>query len=147
MAHVHVTEVAVLGAGLVGLACAHHLRQRGHAVLLIDPRGAGGETSFGNAGSISVGNVMPQSTPGIVLKGLRMLADPLAPLKLDQPQRPGYWRWLWEFVRHGQAERVMPIIDALHAINHASRQAWLDWAAAVDADDLCGCAVVCVKKA
>ena len=136
MAHVHVTEVAVLGAGLVGLACAHHLRQRGHAVLLIDPRGAGGETSFGNAGSISVGNVMPQSTPGIVLKGLRMLADPMAPLKLDQPQRPGYWRWLWEFVRHGQAERVLPIIDALHAINHASRQAWLDWAAAVDADDL-----------
>ncbi|MGQ0802091.1 MAG: NAD(P)/FAD-dependent oxidoreductase [Pseudomarimonas sp.] len=135
-AQTHVTEVAVLGAGLVGLACAHHLRQRGHGVLLIDPRGPGGETSFGNAGSISVGNVMPQSSPGIVLKALRMLADPLAPLKLDQPQRPGYWRWLWEFVRHGQSERVLPIIDALHAINHASRQAWLDWAAAIDADEL-----------
>jgi len=135
-AHTHATEVAVLGAGLVGLACAHHLRQRGYAVLLIDPRGAGGETSYGNAGSISVGNVMPQSTPGIVLKGLRMLADPLAPLKLDQPQRPGYWRWLWEFVRHGHTERVLPIIDALHAINHASRHAWLDWAAAIAADDL-----------
>ncbi len=135
-AQTHVTEVAVLGAGLVGLACAHHLRQRGHSVLLIDPRGAGGETSFGNAGSISVGNVMPQSTPGIVLKALRMLADPLAPLKLDQPQRPGYWRWLWDFVRHGQTGRVLPIIDALHAINHASRQAWLDWAAAINADEL-----------
>ncbi len=130
------TEVAVLGAGVVGLACAHHLRRRGFEVLLVDAKGAGAETSFGNAGSISVGNVLPQSTPGIALKGLGMLLDPLAPLKLDWRELPSYWRWLLQFVGAGRMARVLPIIDALHAINHASRDAWIDWAAQIGADEL-----------
>ena len=68
------TDVAVIGSGIVGLSTAHHLLDRGLSCMLIDPKGPAGETSFGNAGSISVGNVMPQSTPGIVVKALRMLA-------------------------------------------------------------------------
>ncbi len=126
----------VLGAGVVGLACAHHLRKRGHSVTLVDADGAGMRTSFGNAGSISVGNVLPQSTPGIVAKGLRMLAEPLAPLKMDRPLRPGYWRWLWEFARAGSHAHISPIIDAMHAINHASRRAWIDWASDIEASEL-----------
>ena len=66
------TDVAVIGSGIVGLATAHHLLDRGLSCMLIDAKGPAGETSFGNAGSISVGNVMPQSTPGIVVKALRM---------------------------------------------------------------------------
>jgi D-amino-acid dehydrogenase len=135
-ASTHATDVAVLGSGVVGLACAHRLRQRGLDVVLIDAKGPGAETSFGNAGSISVGNVMPQSTPGIVLKGLRMLLDPLAPLKLDWPELPSYWRWLLQFVWSGRTKGILPIIDALHAINHASRSAWIQWAAAMGAEDL-----------
>ena len=87
--------------------------------MLIDPKGPAGETSFGNAGSISVGNVMPQSTPGIVVKALRMLANPLAPLKLDWAVSPSYARRLLQFLSQGRREHVLPIIDALHAINTA----------------------------
>jgi D-amino-acid dehydrogenase len=130
------TDVAVLGSGVVGLACAHRFRQRGLEVLLIDAKGPGAETSFGNAGSISVGNVLPQSTPGIVLKGLRMLLDPLAPLKLDWRNLPSYWRWLLQFVWSGRTKGILPIIDALHAINHASRSAWIEWSHAIGAEDL-----------
>ncbi len=86
----HTADVAVIGSGIVGLSTAHQLMDRGLSCLLIDAKGPAGETSFGNAGSISVGNVMPQSTPGIVTKALRMLANPLAPLKLDWAVSPSY---------------------------------------------------------
>jgi len=43
--------VIVLGAGMVGTSIAVHLAKRGLAVALIDRRGPGEETSYGNAGS------------------------------------------------------------------------------------------------
>jgi D-amino-acid dehydrogenase len=129
-------RVAVIGAGVVGLSCAHALMQRGYDCVLVDARGPGEETSFGNAGSISVGNVLPQSTPGILRKGLRMLADPLSPLKLDWARWPHYARWLFDFVRSGRPGAVAPIIDALHVLNAATRECWIDLAADIGADDL-----------
>jgi D-amino-acid dehydrogenase len=131
-------DVGIVGSGIVGLACAFHLRRRGLSCVMIDARGPGLETSFGNAGSISVGNVMPQSTPGIAGKALRMLLDPQAPLKLDLPRLPSYAGWLWQFVRHGGRKRILAIIDALHAINAASRAPWLDMARDIGAQDLLG---------
>ncbi|RRI01772.1 FAD-binding oxidoreductase [Mesorhizobium tamadayense] len=42
----------ILGAGMVGVATAIHLRQRGWSVVLLDRREPGRETSYGNAGII-----------------------------------------------------------------------------------------------
>jgi len=130
------TDVAVIGSGIVGLSTAHHLLDRGLSCTLIDAKGPAGETSFGNAGSISVGNVMPQSTPGIITKALRMLANPLAPLKLDWGVSPTYARWLLQFLNQGRVQHVLPIIDALGAINTASRSAWLDLGERIHASEL-----------
>lgn len=126
-------DIAVIGSGIVGLSCAWHLSRRGAQVVLLDPLGAGAAASFGNAGSISVGNVMPQATPGIAWKGLRMLADRDAPLKLDWLRLPHYARWLLQFVAAGRPARMQATMDALHAINHASRASWLELAEGIDA--------------
>ena len=63
-------DVAVIGSGIIGLSCAFHLREQGREVLMIDPSGFGNQTSHGNAGSISIGDVLPQSTPGVLMSGL-----------------------------------------------------------------------------
>ena len=64
-------RVAVVGAGIVGVSCALHLRHAGHDVTLLDPRPPGTATSFGNAGGIEVrwnGKVLaPLGTRGQVL--------------------------------------------------------------------------------
>ena len=57
------TETIVLGAGIVGVCCAVHLARRGHAVVLVDRRGAGEETSFGNAGLIQREGIVPYAFP------------------------------------------------------------------------------------
>lgn len=45
-------DVAVLGAGMIGVSCALHLQAKDKTVALIDRREAGLETSYGNAGLI-----------------------------------------------------------------------------------------------
>lgn len=56
-------DTIVLGAGIVGVSIAVHLQMRGRAVVLVDRRGAGEETSFGNAGLIQREGVMPHAFP------------------------------------------------------------------------------------
>ena len=53
----------VLGAGMVGTCTALHLALRGHAVVLVDRRDPGEETSYGNAGIIQREAVEPYPFP------------------------------------------------------------------------------------
>ena len=53
----------VLGAGIVGVSVAIHLQKRGRDVILVDRRGAGEETSYGNAGLIQREGVVPYGFP------------------------------------------------------------------------------------
>ena len=56
-------DVVVLGAGMVGVGVALNLQKRGRDVVLIDRRGAGEETSYGNAGLIQREAVIPYTFP------------------------------------------------------------------------------------
>ncbi len=56
-------EVIVLGAGIVGISVALHLRRRGQNVVLVDRGGPGEGTSFGNAGLIQREAVYPHPFP------------------------------------------------------------------------------------
>jgi D-amino-acid dehydrogenase len=57
------SDVLVLGAGMVGVATALALQARGHHVALIDRRGPGEEASYGNAGLIQAEAVEPYGLP------------------------------------------------------------------------------------
>ena len=57
------TDVIVLGAGMVGVSIAIHLQKRGRSVLLVDRREPGRETSYGNAGIIQAEGVRPRAFP------------------------------------------------------------------------------------
>ena len=60
MAH---TDIMVLGAGIVGTSIAVHLAKRGLAVALVDRRGPGEGTSYGNAGIIEGNTIFPPAFP------------------------------------------------------------------------------------
>jgi D-amino-acid dehydrogenase len=57
------TDVIVLGAGIIGVCVAIHLQRRGRNVLLLDRRPPGRETSYGNAGIIQREGVRPRAFP------------------------------------------------------------------------------------
>jgi D-amino-acid dehydrogenase len=56
-------DVIVLGAGMVGVSAALHLQKRGRSVILVDRRGPGEETSYGNTGIIQKEGVVPYPFP------------------------------------------------------------------------------------
>jgi len=96
-------HVAVIGAGIVGAACAVELLRDGHRVTLIEPGDPGGEqaASYGNGAWLSPSSVVPPSMPGLWRKVPGFLADPLGPLAIRWPYLPRLAPWLARFVRAG----------------------------------------------
>src|SRR3954471_10851831 len=72
------TDAIVLGAGIVGTSVALQLAKRGLSVALIDRRGPGEETSYGNTGVIVGASVFPTAFPRS-LKKLIQVAMKRAP--------------------------------------------------------------------
>src|SRR5438270_2314182 len=62
---VNEADVVVLGAGIVGVSAAFAARQRGLSVILVDRREPGNETSYGNAGILSSGSILPLNKPSL----------------------------------------------------------------------------------
>src|SRR6202158_2707467 len=58
-------DVIVLGAGIVGVSAAYAARQQGLSVTLVDRREPGSETSYGNAGILSSGSILPLNKPSL----------------------------------------------------------------------------------
>jgi len=112
-------HVAVIGAGIVGAACAIELLRDGHRVTLIEPGDPGGEqaASYGNGAWLSPSSVVPPSMPGLWRKVPGFLADPLGPLAIRWPYLPRLAPWLARFVRAGSTmARVEAIARALRPL-------------------------------
>ncbi len=107
----------VVGAGIVGLAIAYHLRRDGVAVTVIDRDPEGDRASHGNAGGIAVTEVMPASVPGLAWRVPGWLLDPLGPLAIRPRHAPRLARWLWHFSRAGRPAEMERIATALSALN------------------------------
>ncbi|MGE5089917.1 MAG: NAD(P)/FAD-dependent oxidoreductase, partial [Candidatus Levyibacteriota bacterium] len=117
-------RVSVIGAGVVGLACASHLQIRGHAVTLIDPRPPGEYCSLGNAGCFSRASCVPLGLPGLWKKVPGWLADPSGPLHIRLSYLPRLVPWLWRFQRSTAPTRVERSADALHRLLTVTLDKW-----------------------
>ena len=98
-------KILVLGAGIIGISTAWHLLQQGHEVTVVERQdGAALETSFGNAGQISVSYCEPWANRDAPLKALKWMFDKEAPL-LFRPQLDWQqWRWGLQFLGVWAAE-------------------------------------------
>jgi len=129
-------RIVVVGAGVVGLACASHLQTRGHAVALIDPRPAGEFCSFGNAGCFSRCSCVPLGLPGMWRKVPGWLMDPAGPLFIPLRHLPRIAPWLWRLQRSTSMARVNRIADALHALLTVTIEKWRPLAARAGVPEL-----------
>ena len=117
-------RVAVIGAGVVGLACASYLQMRGHAVTVIDPRPPGEYCSLGNAGCFSRASCVPLGLPGVWKKVPGWLLDSRGPLVIAPRYALRIAPWLWRFQRSTSMARVNEIADALHPLLDATLDKW-----------------------
>jgi D-amino-acid dehydrogenase len=110
-------HIAVVGAGIVGLAVAYHLIKDGARVTLIDRDPEGDSASVGNAGGIAVTEVMPASAPGSLWRVFGWMLDPLGPLAVRPTHALKLIPWLSRFAQAGTQREVDRISTALAAIN------------------------------
>ena len=112
-------HVVVIGAGVVGAACAIEALREGHRVTIVEPAEPGGDgsASFGNPGWLSSHSVLPPSEPGVWKKVPRFLLDPLGPLAIRWAYLPHATPWLLRYLVSGWTiERVETTARALRAL-------------------------------
>jgi D-amino-acid dehydrogenase len=99
-------DIAVVGAGVVGMSAALYLQRDGHRVSVIDARAPGTLTSYGNSGGIVTGAVTPTSTPVLWKQIPAMLLDPASPIRLRWRYLPRLAPWLARFLLAGRSAQV-----------------------------------------
>ncbi|WP_291516840.1 D-amino acid dehydrogenase [Acidovorax sp.] len=129
-------QVCVLGAGIVGLATAYALAQRGMQVTVIDQAQPGAGASGGNGAQLSYSYVQPLADASIWRQLPKLLLSPRSPLKLRPQWDTHQWRWGIEFLQacnQSTSEHSTQRLLALAALSRHGFEAMLQ-AEQIDCD-------------
>ncbi len=112
-------DVLVVGAGIIGIACAHYLVRAGYKVTVIDQSTIGSGCSASNCGHISPSHVLPLAEPGAISLGLKSLFDRDAAFRVKPQLSLSLLRWMVEFARRCNqksmllaASQLKPLLDS-----------------------------------
>jgi D-amino-acid dehydrogenase len=121
-------DVAVLGAGIVGTSVGIAAQQRGLSVVVIDRREPGSETSYGNAGIISSGSILPLNRPSLWSALPSYLGNTSAALRWDPIWVMRNLDWVVRFLGNAASpSRTRPRAAALHGLIGASLKLHREW--------------------
>lgn len=92
-------KIAVIGAGITGITTAYSLITRGFEVTVFDRnRYAAMETSYANGGQLSASNAEVWNRWSTILKGIKWMFEPGAPLLVNPKPSWHKYSWMAEFV-------------------------------------------------
>ena len=125
-----VGSVSVVGAGMVGLATAWHLQERGVEVTVLDRTGVAAGASWGNAGWLTPSLVAPLAEPALLRYGLRALVSPHSPVYVPPALDRQLARFMAGLLRHSTHARwqqgvrsLLPLVrEALPAFDHLAAE-------------------------
>ena len=129
-------DITVIGAGIVGMVSAVTLQRSGHKVTVIDSRQPGHGCSYGHAGCISPGSVIPMAMPGMLMKVPGWLMDPLSPLAVRWSYLPTALPWLLRWTLAGRTGPVWAYSTALKSLLGPSVGIYRDLLGGAGLDDL-----------
>ena len=118
-------EIAVIGAGIVGICAATYLAEAGFRVAIFDRTGVCEETSSGNAAALAFSDVLPLAQKGIMRNLPRWLADPLGPLAIPPAYLPRLAPWLWRFWRASSSRHYDTGIAAQVSLMQLAEAEWM----------------------
>lgn len=136
MSGTETTEIAVVGAGVVGLAVALRLAQEGREVVMVDPGEPGAGASYGNAGTIADYAVMPVGTPDVLRNLPSLLFDASSPLAIRRAAILGLAPWLVRFLRQSLPAAARRNAAAIAALLGDAAFRWQALAAEAEASAL-----------
>jgi len=120
MASDDTADIVVIGGGMVGLASAIALKDRGLDVVLCDPGEARARTSYGNAGVVSRGSILPMSSPALWGKLPAYLRNADRGLRLNHAHLPRILPYAAHFLASARATRWRRAAEALLPLTSAA---------------------------
>jgi D-amino-acid dehydrogenase len=109
-------RVAIVGGGVIGLACAHALARGGADVVVLERARCGEGCSFGNTGWICPALSAPLPAPRVMGRALVGMLGRDSPLLVQPRLDPSFLRWSWEFWRACSPERYWAGLEATVAL-------------------------------
>jgi D-amino-acid dehydrogenase len=101
-------SVAVIGAGLIGLATAFELVHAGYGVTVLESaEDVATGASHANGGLLTPSMSDPWNAPGVFRHLMSSVFDPYAAMKLHLDQIPSLSRWGIRFLRYSSEERFL----------------------------------------
>ena len=129
-------QIAVVGAGVIGLAVAEALCNEGLEVVLIDPQEPGSGASYGNAGTIADYAVMPVGTPDVLKALPSLLFNRNSPLAIRPGALGALAPWLMRFARQSLPGPALRNATALAGLLAGAKELWQHLAARIGGLDL-----------
>lgn len=128
-------DIAIIGAGIIGVSTAYELASDGHAVTVFERHASVAEgASFANAGVIAPGYVTPLAAPGMPAKVLRYLLARHAPVRLSLPLAGADLAWMRAWLSACSAQSYAANRTRLQRLAFYSRACLLDVAARMEYD-------------
>lgn len=121
-------DIAIIGAGVVGLAIAERLLAEGREVVLLDPAPPGMGASYGNAGTIADYAVMPVGSPAVLRALPSLLFDKGSPLAIRRAGLPALLPWLARFAVQSLPAAAARNAHAIAALMAGAAGHWQDLA-------------------
>ena len=118
-------DIAIVGAGIIGITAAAYLAEAGHSVTVIDRTGICEETSSGNAGAFAFTDMLPLAHKGMMRQLPKWLADPLGPLAIPPAYLPQLLPWLWRFWRAGADANYETSLAAQGGLMKLAEAEWM----------------------
>lgn len=115
-----VTELTIVGGGLIGLFTALYGVRAGYRVSVIERSAVGSGASRGNAGEICPSMANPMPAPGMVRNGLVNSLAKDAALRIDLPPSVALARWLLTFARNCRPDAFEHGFEALASLSKRS---------------------------
>ncbi|QJI36747.1 NAD(P)/FAD-dependent oxidoreductase [Pseudomonas sp. ADAK13] len=129
-------DIAVVGAGIIGVACALQLARQGRHVVIIDKQEPGHGASFGNAGHLATEQVFPIADASILTRLPAMLMDPMGPLRLDWKYMPRALPWFTRLLLNLRPAAFQRTVAGIRALNESSLGAWHRLLGSIDRTEL-----------
>jgi D-amino-acid dehydrogenase len=117
-------DVAIIGGGVIGMACAVELARRGVQVTVLERDRVGHGCSYGNAGWLTPSQAVPLADPSMLLKSFKWMFDPDSPLYIQPRLDPGLARWLIEFLLASRKSKFERGAAALVELCRVSVDLW-----------------------
>lgn len=122
------TDIAVIGAGVIGLTIALELIDQGHEVVLVDPGQPGMGASYGNAGTIAGYATSPVGTPDVLRSLPSLLLSKTSALAIRHRALPSLAPWLMRFLWQSLPAQAARNSRAIAALLSAAAERWDDLA-------------------